>query len=288
MKKLSLLLALTVTMLSASDEIQNNIAQKKAQVDELNKEIKTLESQLPKDPNPFHLHAAAGYSLNSGNTNTEAFNGDAKISQAINKNLFELTALMQYSKEDGKETKNRISGELIYSRALDDKTSLNYLAGYKDDKFSGYDYQFYTGPGAKYQFIKDEVQSFSMDANLLYAQDAISDTYHDSLGNIVDYPYPAGSINQHDGHTDSYASYRLQGVYDLQLRENVKFAQLLNYRSELGDTKNYFIFSKSTLSAKISDVFSVALNYYVDYANKPAADKTSTDKILAFSLVADF
>lgn len=289
MKKKIVILSLIAASILMADEaqIKSEIKSTKAEVEKLNENIKNLESQLPKPRYELNARMELGYILNSGNSDSEAFNVDTKIKNSFDNHSLELSLLYQYGEQDGIESRNRFLSELLYEYALSERFSLNYLLGYKDDKFSGFNYQFYTGPGAKYKVIKTTTQELSFDGNILYAYDDIQDTYT-LAGLPVSYPYPAGSISQNDGYTNSYAAYRAQLLYSVQIKENAKFNQTLSYRSEFSDADNYFVYSKSSLSLKISDIFSAGVNYYVDYINKPAFGKTSTDRVLSFSLIADY
>lgn len=285
----ALLVLATFAVAQNPEDIKDEIKITKEKIKRLNENLKNLEMSLPKDEYTFNAIAEVGYTANSGNTDTEAFNVDAKITNSWDLHSLEAMLLMQYGTEDGIENKNRLLTELLYDYKLSERLSLNYLAGYKDDKFSGFVYQFYTGPGAKYIAIKDEVQDLAVDGNLLYARDEIEDTYVDGSGNVLKYPYPAGSINLNDGHVRSYAAYRLKGVYNVQLIENLKFHQTLSYRSEFSDLENYFFYSKTGLYNKLTDIFSAGIVYQVDYTNKPALPgKTTTDKIFSFNLIANY
>lgn len=246
-----------------------------------------LAADVPKE-SEFITHTELGYISTSGNTNTDTFNLDSNVKKNWGLHAFTLSALMQYSTQNDTENKNKLLVELEYDYNFTDKISFGYLLGYKDDKFSGFDYQLYTGPGAKYKAIKTKTQKLSLEGNILYSNDKIEDTYKDALGNVVSYPFPTGSINQNDGDSDSYISYRAKAIYNLQVLENLKYAQTLSYRSKLSDSSNYFVYSKSAFSSKISDTFSAGFSYQVDYVNEPAAGKTSTDKTISFNLIADY
>ncbi len=249
-----------------TQDVKDEIKETKERIARLNANLKELESNVPKEDALFKTRAEAGYMLNSGNSDTEAFNVDAKITGTWDLHSLEISMLWQYGADDDIENTNRFLSELLYDYKLSQVLSLDYLTGYKDDKFSGFDYQFYTGPGAKYVTIKTDFQDLALDGNLLYAKDKIF------------------------GGTDrSYAAYRVQAVYNMQLLENLKFHQTLNYRSEFSDIENYFAYSKTGLSTRFSDIFSAGVAYYVDYTNKPAfVEKTSTDKKFTFNLIADY
>ncbi|QOY54720.1 DUF481 domain-containing protein [Candidatus Sulfurimonas marisnigri] len=290
MKKIILSTLAISSLAMAMDEaqIKLDITDTKAKIKELNANLKQLKAQLPKKDSEFMTHTELGYITTSGNTNTETFNLDAKVKKNWGSHVVTLSALMQYGTESEIENKNRVVVELEYDYDITDRLSFGYLVGYKDDKFSGFDYQLYTGPGAKYKAIKTATQKLSLEGNILYALDSIQDTYKDGLGNVVSYPFPAGSINQNDGVNNSYASYRAKAIYNWQALENLKFNQELSYRSEFSDSQNYFAYSKTSFSSKVSDIFSAGVSLQADYVNKPAVGKTSTDRTITFNLIADY
>lgn len=279
MKKIILSTLIASSLLIATDEaeIKQEISAVEAQIKALNENLNKLKSQLPKKvvkkektDSEFVTHTEFGYIATSGNTDTDTFNLDAKVKKNWGPHVFTLSVLKQYGTENEIETKNKLLTELEYDYDFTDRLSFGYLVGYKDDKFSGYDYQFYTGPGVKYKAVKTDKHLLSLEGNILYAIDAIEGT---ALKN---------------GDTKAYGSYRTKVVYDWQILDNLKFNQELSYRSEFSDTSNYFIYSKTLLSSKISDIFSAGISQQIDYMNKPAVGKTGTDKTFTFNLIADY
>ncbi len=268
MYKTALCLSLIASCLVAQniEDVKDEIKETKEKIQRLNENLKELESNLPKDDYIIKAVAEIGYTANSGNTDTEALNADAKITNIWDLHSLEIAMLYQFGTENGEENKNRFLGEMNYDYKLSHRLSLDYLTAYKDDKFSGYDYQFYTGPGAKYLVIEDEAQDLTVDGNILYAKDKLF-----------------------GGEDRAYTAYRLKGVYNAQLLENLKFHQTLSYRSELNDLENYFVYSKTAFTTKLTDVFSAGIAYHVDYINKPVLEgKTSTDKMFTFNLIANY
>lgn len=234
-------------------------------------------------------HTELGFIKTSGNTDTKTYNVDATIEKEIEKHIFKLSLLMIYGEEDSKENKNRLFTELNYYYKFSDRFAFNYSAAYKEDKFSGFENQIYTGPGVVYKLVDEEKHTMFIKGNALYSRDEIEDTRIDpSTGDQVDYPYPSGSIRQNDGYTDDYISYKLQALYTWNILKNLKFTEDFNYRSQLDEGENYFIYSKSALTSKLSDIFSFSLSYQVDYINEPADGKTTTDETTMFNLVIDY
>jgi len=237
---------------------------------------------------PLKTHAEVGYIQTNGNTKTKTFNLDAKATKSWGKHEGEIHLDGQYADDDSVETKNKYLIELNYNYSITDRLAFDYLIGYKDDKFSGYDYQFYTGPGVKYKAIVTDQHNLTLSGNILYSQDKKMAIHQDIHGNIVSYPYTVPTYTTLPGKELDYAAYRLKGAYTYQITKTLKFTQDLSIRGDLDKTQNYFVFSKSAISSKISDIFSAGISYKVDYTNLPPLDKTSTDTTFTFNLIADF
>ncbi|MEA3370592.1 MAG: DUF481 domain-containing protein [Campylobacterota bacterium] len=236
----------------------------------------------------FLTHTEFGYIQTDGNTETKTYNLEAKVTKNWQKHVFGLVFDGQYADDKGVETKNKYFTELEYDYEITDRFAFDYLVGYKDDKFSSFDYQFYTGPGAKYKAIVSEKHNLNVEGNILYAMDSYLDVYS-IAGETVAYPNStAGADLDTPAYDDDYTAYRLKGVYNWQVLENLKFEQELSYRGSFEDAEKYFIFSKTALSSKISDIFSAGLSYKVDYVNEPAADKDQKDTTITANIIIDY
>jgi putative salt-induced outer membrane protein len=147
---------------------------------------------------------------------------------------------------------------------------LNYLVAYKDDRFSGYVYQAYTGLGIRYKFINTNKHKLSIDSNILFAVDNLQKS------------------NLHSSYTEKYMSYKSKVKFSWQMLKNLKFNQELTYRTQVDEMSNYFVYSKSMFSSRLSDIFSTGISYKLDYINKKAVGKKYTDGTITFNLVADY
>ena len=217
--------------------------------------------------NTLVTHSEFGYISTEGNTETKTYSLDAKITKGFDKNLFTLTFDGQYAEDNEIETKNKYLLELQYDYTITERFSFNYLAGYKQDKFSGFNYQAYTGPGGKYKAIVSGNHNLSLDGNILYSEDDLEDVNLDATGEVIAYPNPTDipTASTTAGTTEDYTSIRLKAVYDWQIVENLKFNQEASYRADTSDTQNYFVYSKTALNSKISDVFSAGISYKIYY-----------------------
>jgi len=243
-----------------------------------------------KKDNALVSHAELGYIETQGNTKTQTFNLDAKMKKAWGANIFTLIFDGQSGSDNQVETKNKYFIELEYEYEISERIAFNYLVGYKADRFSGFSYQLYTGPGAKYKAIISDKHNLSIDANLLYAKDSYENVYTDPItGDFISYPSStAGATLFQKSYDDQYASYRLKAVYNWQMLENLKFDQELSLRGSFEESNKYFIFSKSALTSKLSDIFSAGISYKVDYAQVPATGKEDTDTTFTANLIIDY
>jgi len=246
------------------------------------------DAEVKKD-DALVTHTELGYIQTSGNTETKTFNLDAKAKKAWNKHIFGLMFDGQYADDEGAETKNKFVTELEYDYEITDRLAFDYLLGYKSDKFSGFAYQAYTGPGAAYKAIISDKHNLNLEGNILYAMDSYEATYHDGNGDLIEYPTSTtGLTPTAEAYDDDYLGYRVKGVYGWQMLENLKFDQELSYRGSFEDAEKFFVFSKTAFSTKISDMFSAGISYKVDYINIPAEDKESTDTTLTANLIIDY
>ncbi len=216
--------------------------------------------------NKLVTHTELGFIDTQGNTRTQTFNLDASAKKNWGKHMFSLSADAQYATTDDVENKNKYTIELNYDYSVTPKLAFGYLLGFKQDRFSSYDYQIYTGPSAKYTVIKSEEQNLNFEANILYAKDKFK-------------------ISKE---TNEYAAYRIAAFYDKQLLKNLNFFQELSYRSDLSDSENFFAYSKSSLTSKLSNMLSAGLSYKVDYVNLPAPGKEYTDRTFTANLIIDY
>jgi putative salt-induced outer membrane protein len=279
-----------------AQQIQKQIAQAQAAKEAAEAKIKELQELLPKPKpalkvtkNEFVTHTELGYISTGGNTKTETFNLDSKIKKNWDKHYVTLLLDAQYATDNNVESKNKFFTELEYDYQFTQRFAFDYLTGYKRDKFSSFDYQFYTGPGAKYKAIKNEKHNLSLEGNILYSIDQKMDETYTATGAKVSYPDTTGidpsktvTYNSRD-----YASLRAKAVYTWQILDNLKFDQEASYRVDAEDIQNYFIYSKTGFSSKISDMFSASVSYKLDYVNHPG-DKKRTDTTFTVGIIVDY
>ncbi len=278
MRQIFLILILLNSLLLAGQTLEEKrklIADTKAKIEALQASLKEMEESLPEqvqkakaeqaEASRIKTHAELGYVNSKGNSDTQSLTIDAKIKKDWDMHALSLAVDAEYASESGTDTKNKRFAELEYNYKLNKELYFEYLIGYKYDAFSGYDYNIYTGPGLKYLAIDEKEQELTFESNILYATD--KETNKNSY---------------------NYASFRAKAFYSLQVLKNLKFEEALTYRTDVSKIDNYYIFSKTALISKLTDIFSASLSYKVDYVNLPGFNKKHTDRTLSANLIADF
>lgn len=200
---------------------------------------------------------------------------DAKRSTDIPLITFEGTAKKQWdehalginvnlckSTDSEKMSKEKWSSELSYNYQIGSRTCINYLVGYKEDRFIGLDYQLYSKPEIGVKAIDSAEHQLDFKANLLY-----------------------GENKSENGPTNSYSSSKVGAIYRWQVKENLKFTQESFYRINLENTQYNNFNSKIAVEKKISPILSLGISYKIDYMNIPLSPST-TDRTFLVSLIA--
>ena len=300
-KSIYVLLLLTGSLFSADvnqEELDAAIASEKEaklEIETATSKLKAAQKVLKKEAEKhlsFNSHTELGYVSTSGNTDTKTGSLDAMGKFKLQKNSLQLDIDYIYGEEAGVENRNKLSTELNYDHRISKHFGFNYLVGYKDDKFSGYDYQFYTGPGAKYIAIENDAHLLNFQGNILYSVDVEMDKYYDVAGVEIKYPYvnptKASATSTVSGITNEYTSFLVKGDYAWKITNTIKFIQKLSYRTDLEDSDVYFVNSKTGLLSKINSMFSMGVNYKVDYVNVPPVGNEHADKTLTVTLSIDY
>jgi putative salt-induced outer membrane protein len=210
-------------------------------------------------------HAEFSYIDSKGNADVSSLAFEGKVELLRDLNIYRLNASVYQAQTDGVESKNKWMAEFNYDYQFDPYISLNYLVGYKVDRFSGFEYQGYTGPGLGLEFVDSDTHKLDFQGNILYSQDK-----------------PDAFV------LEDYVSLKLGGIYEWKIEDNLKFSQEANYRMNLEKTQNYFIYSKSAVTVKINATVSMGVSYKIDYVNTPPPPSQRTDKTFLTSLIFDY
>lgn len=280
MKKVLFTLSVLGLFVFANANTNKQIEETKAQIAELQATLQKLEESLTtkaqkeeaialakkKKDEKLKVHGEFGLIDTKGNTHTLSYNLDTKIKKNIDDHEFTLIAYGEYASEQSEKTKNKYFVEFDYGHRVSKTLSYEYITAYKYDEFSGYDYRFYTGPGIKYNVLNSDLHTLDLGHALLFSRDK-KETEVDAY---------------------NYTSYRIKAEYSRQLLQNLKLEETFSYQTDVTALKDFFIYSKTALISKISDIFSVSLNYKVDYVHNPDIGKKRADRTLSASLIADF
>ena len=252
-------------------ELATEAAKKaEAEIDAAQEKLKEAKSRIEKvqeqsEEARYKTKTELSYSNTKGNTETSQFGLALHAERKRKKNTMTLDLTALQSSNAGIENNNKWLALLQYDRSLSEALYLSYLVSYGQDKFSGFEYQFNTGPGLGYKMLQSDTQKLNLRGNALYSKDSIA-----------------------GGGTNEYVSGLAGLEYAWQITENLSFSEDATYRSQLDDGDNYFVYSKTAINSKINGNFSLGLSYQVDYKNIPAETRERTDRVFLASLVIDY
>jgi len=246
-----------------ADEAKSEIKTAKAKLAEAEKRIKKVEQQS--EDARYKTKTALSYSNTKGNTDTTRFGLDFHGERKRKKNTMTLDVTALQSSSNGVEDNNKWNALAQYDRDLTKRLYFNYLIAYGEDKFSGFDYQFNTGPGLGYKAVDSDAHKLNLRANALYSKDSIE-----------------------NGGTNEYASWVAGFNYKWAVLDNLDFLQNAHFKSQADHFENYFVYSKTSIESQINGTFSLGLSYQVDYKNIPAEDRERTDRVFLASLIINY
>jgi len=251
-----------------AEEAKAELEAAKNKLAEAEKIIKKNKAALPaKDGGKavYTTKTELSYSNTKGNTNTERFGLDFHAERKRKKHTITLDVDALTSSSNGDEDNNKWLAVLQYDREMTDKALFNYIVGYGEDKFSGFDYQFNTGPGIRYKLLDSDAHKLDLRSNILYSKDKLD-----------------------DGTTNDYSSFLAGFQYKWNVVENLAFIQNAFYKVEVDNASNYFIMSKTAIESKINGIFSLGMSYKVDYKNEPPSSNKRTDRTFLASIIINY
>lgn len=214
---------------------------------------------------PWQTHTELSYIQTSGNTDTSSFGVDFHAQKKWLPHEVAFDFESNYAESGGRETKNIWLLETHYYYHFSKSLEIEYLTGYKQDKFSGFEYQFYTGPGLGWQVVQTSKQKFSLNLLLLYSIDSYT-----------------------TDKKDIYLSGRTGVEYTYHITPMLSFVEEANWRSDLSQPSNWFLYSKSSFYNTIDGKLKLGVSYKIDYKNNPPKGKKKMDRTLMVSLVVDW
>lgn len=185
---------------------------------------------------------------------------DQKVATVIDNHVVNLRADAYRSVKSGTMSKDKWSVELNYDYKLNGTYSLNSVTKYKEDRLSGFDYQFFMKPGIGVKVIDREKYKFDVQADLLYGQDKpallpIKDSLSSKVG----------------------------AVYQWQIEDNLRLIEESTFRFNLEERQNYFIYTKVGIENRVNRHLSMGMNYKINFLNM--FPSLSSDRTFLVSLI---
>jgi putative salt-induced outer membrane protein len=217
---------------------------------------------------PWKLRAELSYVNTSGNTDTQTLAGKLDLKKEGPVNRYFANGSYLKAEGSGTDTSDKLVVENRYERVLTERYFGLFTVGYLSDKFSGYDFRAYAGPGAGIEIINKPKQRLQGLLSILYNHDEFS----------------RGTES-----ADDYVTARATGKYEWKALENLTFKETLDYFTSVEETEVYFVDSVTALEVKVNGRISVGMNYTVNYQNRPpSAELRHTDTTLLTTLIIDF
>lgn len=165
------------------------------------------------------------------------------------------------STDTDKMIKDKWTSELSYNYQIGSRMCINYLVGYKEDRFVGLDYQLYSRPEIEVKAIDYGTHKLDLKAHVLYGENKLETLQ-----------------------SDSFSTSKVGAIYRWQPKDNLKFTQESFYRVNLENTQYSYINSKIGMETKLTPSLSMGLNYKVDYMTIPLSP-SRTDRTFFVSLI---
>ncbi|MFQ5465939.1 MAG: YdiY family protein [Thermodesulfobacteriota bacterium] len=216
----------------------------------------------------WKARAEVSYVNTSGNTETQTLAGKFDLRREGPVNRLYLSGSGLFASSNGEETSNKLALDSLWERAFTPRFFGLLAGGYSRDRFSGYDFRAFGGPGVGYELIKTDRQRLKGVATLLY--------YHDE--------FSKGAAS-----TDNYPSGKFTAGYELRAAENLKFVQNVDFFGSLEDTGRFFFNSTTSVEVKVNALVSLGVSYTINYQNEPPSPEVRhLDKTLLTTLIFDF
>lgn len=217
---------------------------------------------------PWKFRMEISYVSTSGNTDTQslAVKTDARKEGEVNRYFFKGSYLQ--TQDMSEETSNKLALDASWERVMNKRLFGLFALGYRRDKFSGYDFRAFGGPGMGYDFVKTARHKLKGVFTLLY--------YHDEFSKGAE-------------STDDYIAGKVTAAYEWKILKNVKLAETIDFFTSLEDTERLFVDSVTAAEVKVNDHVSVGINYVVNYQNVlPSPELRHTDKTFLTTLIIDY
>jgi putative salt-induced outer membrane protein len=226
------------------------------------------EVKLDSEKNIFNYvstKTTLGYMESSGNSDISTGTLLFDILKKIDNQEFKLNYEWLYSEENSNINKDKmtINGEYVYNYRGNKNIYMNYLLTGEIDKFSGYDYKIFTGPGLYIKVINTKTQLLSIGSNILIEGD--KQEYID---------------------IDIFTSLLFKEIYEQKINNSLlTLKQDLSFRDDLTNFENFNVIFNIGLESKLNKHFAIGINLKVDYNELVPFGVEQLDKVFTSSLI---
>ncbi len=217
---------------------------------------------------PWKIRAELSYVNTSGNTDTQTLAGKLDLKREGTVDRYFTSGSYLKAEDSGTDTSDKLKLEGRYERVFTGKYFGLFTLGYLRDKFSGYEYRAYGGPGAGIEFIKTPTQKLQGHLSILYNHNEFSTGVKTG---------------------DNYVTAKATGKYERKVLENLTFKETFDYFTSVEDSEVYFVDSVTAVEVKVNGRISVGMSYTINYQNRPPSPElNNTDTTLLTNLIIDF
>jgi len=223
------------------------------------------QQEEPPTKSKWERSAAAGLTLNNGNSDTILFTLNVIGTKKWRKNELLLSADGSYGESDGVKNSDYIRGISQYNRLLyDDRL---YVYGNLDvlhDNIAEVEYRATLGPGAGYYIIRNDTRNLSVESGLSYVFEEVG------------------------GISDDYLAVRFAEKFEQKIGDRARIWQGIEYLPQVDDFGNYILNFEVGIEADLTK--DIALRVYLqdNYRNRPAAGRKNNDLKLVSALAYKF
>ena len=217
----------------------------------------------PDEPLPLSGEIALGGSKNTGNTENEEFN--VKIKAIYDADNLETEGNLDFDvrREDENTTKQRLVVDLQPRYDLNERWYAFGFFEYRDDRFSGFEYEFTESAGLGYRVFDSETLSWAIEAGPGARQSKVEDT----------------------GDVDDQLLFRAASRFAWQISESAQFS---NDTEFIVDNERRRTENETALSTKIIGDLSGRVSFEIRHNSNPPDDNETTDTRTKISLVYGF
>jgi putative salt-induced outer membrane protein len=214
----------------------------------------------------FSNESEAGITVASGNTKTKNFNLKQNNAYKFDLNVLKFESRYLSAFSNNQESARYLSAQLRYERILNNYFSVYVSQMVESDKFAGIDQSHKTDLGGQYNLFKTPEFTWLFELGYRYTNEKAVNGVHDYKNSI-----------------------RAYTELEKKWNPSVSTKYYLEYIPNLKKEKDYEINTQLSVSAALTEVFSIKTSYLLRYDHEPAAGaELRTDTLLSTALVAKF